>query len=397
MVGLRFTVFSENQSRLRFACHASIAVLVAALVAGCGTKARPTLAIGAAAPAFALPGVDGKVHALADYAQSPVLAVVFTCNHCPASELYERRIQQLHQDYRSRNVAVVAINPESPASVPIEELAYSDLADSLDDMKTRVAYRHLDYPYLYDGEKQAAAIAFGPAALPQIFVFDQQRLLRYAGRIDDNPREDLVKTRDGRNAIDALLAGRPVPVAATAAAGCPPAWLATTPQEMKGQAKAPAEPVTLRLAGLEDLKKLRQNGTSKLMLVNFWATWCTPCAIEFPDLQATWRMYRGRNVQLVTVSSNTPEEQSGVLKFLREQQAASDNRLFASDDTSAMQNAFDPLMPASVPFTLLIAPNGDVLHQQLGEVNFPELRRAILANLPDDAKSVGLQVYWAGK
>ena len=108
-------------------------------------------------------------------------------------------------------------------------------------------------------------------------------------------------------------------------------------------------------------------------------------------------MYRRRHVQLVTVSANTPEEQSGVLKFLREQRATSDNRLFASDDTAAMQNAFDPLMPASVPFTLLIAPNGDVLHQQLGEINFPELRRAILASLPDDERSQGLQAYWASK
>jgi peroxiredoxin len=371
-------------------------LLLAALAGGCGAYPHPTLAIGAPAPPFSLPGVDGNLHTLAEYAQSPVLAVVFTCNHCPASELYERRIQQLHADYRASGVAVVAINPESPASVPAEELAYSDVGESLEEMKVRAAFRHLEYPYLYDGDAQAAVSAFGPAALPQVFVFDRQRTLRYVGRIDDNRREDLVRTRDARNAIDALLAGRPVPVSQTTALGCAPAWLPKSPQPVDATTTAP-EPVTLHLAGLEDLKKLRQNGTSRLMVVNFWATWCAPCAVEFPDLQATYRMYRGRNVQLITVSANTPDEQSGVLTFLREQHASSDNRLFASDDTAAMQNAFDPLMPASVPFTLLIAPNGDVLHQQLGEINFPELRRAILASLPDDEKSQGLQTYWSMK
>src|SRR6187200_2854310 len=131
--------------------HLPVLLFLAALVNGCGADAHPTLAIGATAPSFSLPGVDGKVHSLADYAKSPVLAVVFTCNHCPASELYERRIEQLYQDYRARGATVVAINPESPTAVPVKELAYSDLTDSLDDMKRRVAYRRLEYPYLYDG------------------------------------------------------------------------------------------------------------------------------------------------------------------------------------------------------------------------------------------------------
>ena len=108
-------------------------------------------------------------------------------------------------------------------------------------------------------------------------------------------------------------------------------------------------------------------------------------------------MYRSRNLHMVMVSENTPEEQSGVLKFLREQTASSTNQLFASDDTAGLQDAFDPLMPASVPFTLVIAPNGDVLYQQLGEIDILELRRAILASFPDDGKYPGLQEYWSGK
>jgi len=162
----------------------------AVLAGGCSGTQPPTLAIGSPAPAFALPGVDGQTHALTDYAASPVLAVIFTCNHCPVSELYERRIQQLYADYRERGVAVVAINPDSPKTIALKELAYSDLADTLADMQARATYRHLEYPYLYDGDAQTAATAFKIVATPQIFVFDQQRTLRYQGRLDDNLRED---------------------------------------------------------------------------------------------------------------------------------------------------------------------------------------------------------------
>ncbi len=69
-------------------------------------------------------------------------------------------------------------------------------------MKIRVAYKHLTYPYLYDGETQAVANAYGPQATPHVFVFDRERHLRYEGRVDNSYRMELVKTQDARNAID---------------------------------------------------------------------------------------------------------------------------------------------------------------------------------------------------
>src|SRR5262245_27544066 len=128
----------------------ALAMLSLALSA-CRPDPRPALAIGASAPDFALPGVDGRTHTLAEYAASPVLVVIFSCNHCSSSQLYERRIQRLHDSYRARGAAVVVINPDHAAAIPPSALAYSDVGDSLAEMTTRVSYRHLDYPYLFDG------------------------------------------------------------------------------------------------------------------------------------------------------------------------------------------------------------------------------------------------------
>src|SRR5262245_44974746 len=102
-------------------------------------ETHPILAIGSAAPDFALPGVDGRMHRLSDYSGSPVLAVVFACNHCPISQLYEQRIQQLYDDYRGR-AAVVVVQPNAPEALRVDELDSSDTSDTLEEMKIRVAF-----------------------------------------------------------------------------------------------------------------------------------------------------------------------------------------------------------------------------------------------------------------
>src|SRR5580698_5689511 len=91
---------------------------------------HPTLAIGADAPDFSLMGTDDKTHALADYRASPILAVVFISNPCPASQLYEGRIRAIVADYAAKGVAVVAIAPNGPQSVEPSALNYSDVDDS---------------------------------------------------------------------------------------------------------------------------------------------------------------------------------------------------------------------------------------------------------------------------
>ena len=140
------------------------------------------------------------------------------------------------------------------------------------------------------------------------------------------------------------------------------------------------------------LKKLRANAGDNYTLVSFWATWCGSCVEEFSDLQDTFRMYDDRGFQLVTVSANTPDEKAGVLRFLQRKHATSHNLLFASDDTAALQAAFDPKWQSAVPYTVLLAPGGKVLYSTVGSVDILELRRKILAAMPSDY--IGFNKYW---
>ena len=357
---------------------------------------HPTLAIGSPAPDFNLPGIDGKAHRLSDYANAKVLVVVFTCNHCPTAQLYEPRIKRLADAYRGKGVELVAIQPNNPNAVRLDELGYTDVSDSLDEMKVRAAYRHFDFPYLYDGETQTVARAYGPKTTPHVFVFDAQRKLRYEGRIDNNQRENLAKTHEAADAIEALLAGRSIAVQHTGTFGCSTKWISKQAGREAEMKKIEAEPVTVNLASAADLKKLRANGTGKVLLVNFWATWCGPCVHEFADIENTWRMYRLRDFDLAMVATNMPDEKDGVLKMLNRQHASSRNLLFGSTDTYAMQAAFDPKWESGVPYTVLLSPDGKVLYEEQGEVDILKLRRTILANLPDP-DYLGHRAYWATK
>ncbi len=364
--------------------------------AGRGIQANsdhPVLPIGSPLPDFSLPGVDGKTHKASEYAGSKVLAIVFESNHCPVSQLYEGRIEKLYADYRSKGVTLVAINPNNAKAVRLDELGYTDVTDSLPEMKLRARLRGIDWPYLYDGDNQEVSSKFGAVATPHIFVFDDQRKLRYQGRIDDNQREDMAKSQDARNAIDALLAGRPVPVAETKAFGCTTKWLSKGSGVEQEWARIQNEPVTVDMVNAGDLKTLRANPTDKVTVAYFWSTGCAACTGQLFDLETTYRMYRKRAFNLVTISTNPPADAAAVMALLKKEYASSPNQQFATADRAGLQAAWGESWNLNAPLTMVIAPGGKVLYRKEGKIDVLEMRRIVLANMPDTGY-VGSQAYW---
>jgi thiol-disulfide isomerase/thioredoxin len=150
----------------------------------------------------------------------------------------------------------------------------------------------------------------------------------------------------------------------------------------------------VQLASVDQLKTLRQNaGTGKLLLIDFWATWCAPCVAEFPELQKMYRMYRQRAIDIVTVSVNAPDEKEMVLKFLNQQHAFNKNFLLNSQDPADAVPAFGSGWTGGVPFTALIGMNGELLYKTQGQVNTLEVKRVVLKNMPDDNYK-GQHAYW---
>jgi peroxiredoxin len=351
------------------------------------------LAIGSPAPDFSLPGVDGKTYSLASFKDRKALVIIFTAVHCPTAEVYEGRIKKLIADYTPKGVGFAVIQPNSAKALRLDEMGYTDVGDSIEDMKVRAEHRQFIFPFLYDGDTQEVAAKYGPTATPHVFVFDAKRMLRYQGRVDSNPREAYAKVPDARNAIDAVLSGDTVPVEKTPTVGCSIKWLDKATLHNAEQEAINKEPVPLEKIDAAGVKALRQNTTGKTLLVNFWATWCGPCTVEFPDLQNTFRMYRKRPFDLVTVSINYPDEEAAVRRFLEAQHASSRNFLSASMDPYELLRGFDPDWGGGVPYSMVIAPGGQVLYKENGRVDLLKARRLILASFPDD-DYVGQNAYW---
>jgi len=349
--------------------------------AGPRIGAAETLQIGSPAPAFRLPGVDGKTYRLEDFKDAEVLVIVFTCNHCPTAQAYEERIKRLAADYRDRKVALVAISPNDPLAVRLDELGYSDLGDSFEEMKIRAKDQGFAFPYLYDGEDQKVSRAYGPVATPHVFVFDRARKLRFVGRVDDSEKPQRVKSHDTRNAVEALLAGRAVPVEKTKVFGCSIKWSDKRESVQKALQTWAKEEVGLKRIDEKGVRELVKNGGKKLRLVNVWATWCGPCVTELPEFVAMNRMYRRRDFELVTISADPPEEENKVLEALEKNQVSAANYLFAGGDKYQLMDAVDEKSPGPVPHTILVAPGGKVLYRKSGPCEPLEIKKAIVGTL----------------
>jgi thiol-disulfide isomerase/thioredoxin len=172
------------------------------------------LAIGAKAPAFSLANaIDGKTYAFKP-GDGKISVVFFTCNQCPYAKAFEPRLITIAKQYAAKGVAFYAIDSN-------DEARYAE--ESLVNMKERAVTKGYPYPYLKDNDSSIAH-AYGARVTPHVYVIDQAGKLRYRGYIDDSARPEERKKAGLTDALDALLANKPVASTETRAFGCSIKW-----------------------------------------------------------------------------------------------------------------------------------------------------------------------------
>jgi thiol-disulfide isomerase/thioredoxin len=360
------------------------ALAVASMLIGTGHAADqpPTLELGATLPAFSLPGIDGRTYTDRSFADAKLLVLVFTCAHCPTAQAYQERIKKLVTDYAPKKVTLVAVNPNHAAAVRLDELGYTDLGDTMADMQERARAKRFNFVWLDDGPKQELSRQVGPVATPHVFIFDEQRALRFEGRIDDSERESLATKHDTRAALDALLAGRQPPATSTKVFGCSVKWADKLTDYAAYKRRWAEEPVSLERADAATLRALRANeGTGKIRFINVWATWCGPCITEFDELIEHNIRFRGRPFEMVTVAAELPDQEATVRDFLVKKHASTKNYIFASADKDALSEALDPKWKGPLPYTIIVDEKGKVIYREMGSIDFLKMRRAIVPAL----------------
>jgi thiol-disulfide isomerase/thioredoxin len=283
-------------------------------------------------------------------------------------------------DYKTKGVGIVAISPNDPLSVRLDEMGYTDVGDSFEDMKIRAKDKQFNFPYLYDGETSAVSMKYGPQATPHVFIFDENRKLRYSGRVDDGEKPGTARNHDTRNALDALIAGKPVSIEKTKTFGCSIKW-----PDKRDYAKAAfeewaKEKVTLEELEPDALKKILGNEGINYKLINVWATWCGPCVTEFPQFVDMNRMYRNREFELITITLDDLQRKPNALNFLTKKKASMKNYIFKGDKYEFIE-LIDKKWEGSLPYTLFLAPGGKILYSKQGIIEPLALKKLIAESI----------------
>ena len=353
-----------------------------------------TLAIGAAAPDFELPGIDEQMHKLSDYDHADVLMIVFTCNHCPDAQLAEPSLIQIVEDYKDKSFQLVAISSNNPRGLRPDELGFSVHGDSFKDMQQHAKDNGFNFPYLYDGATQEVGRAYGGQSSPHCFIFDRERKLRYTGRVNNlRKASDELTQSHARDAIDAIFAGEEIAEPVTRSFGCSTKWLYKMDSVAADEEAWKNKPVTIDAIDAAGVTALVANKTDKLRLINVWSTTCGPCIAEMPDLVMVNRNYQNRPFEMITISVDPVEQRAEALRFLEMHHVAlgrtaertiadegrtTNNYIWSSEDLDALAEALDAQWQGPLPHTLLVAPGGEVLYRHTGQVDVIELRHAIV-------------------
>lgn len=174
--------------------------------------------VGDLATDFSLKNVDGKFVSLKDFKEAKGFIVIFTCNHCPYSKLYEDRIIELDNLFASKGYPVIAINPNDPSIVP---------DDSYENMQKRAKEKAYPFPYLWD-ETQQIAKTYGAEKTPHVYLLNKEKeglRVCYIGAIDDNAQEaSEVKVHYVKEAVNSLLTGKKIEKTTSKAIGCSIKW-----------------------------------------------------------------------------------------------------------------------------------------------------------------------------
>lgn len=352
------------------------------------------LEIGAKVPDFSLPATDGKTYSLEDFSEAKVLVFVFTSNHCPDSRAARDRVVNFANAYEDKGVQVVKISANAPAALQKWEHGWAVYADTFEDMKAVAELHSFPFPYLFDGETQDTAWAFGAMSTPHVFIFDEERKLRYQGQFDDARRSyGEAETKTAQNAVDDILAGREIAEPVTRAYGCSTKWSWKIPAAEKSEKDWDELPVTVASLSGEEAKAIGANKTENLRLINLWSLTCGPCIAEFPDLAETYERFQRRGFEVVTISIDPIADKPKVEKFLKKQHIplapsiresveaegrSTNNYIFAESDLDVLADAIDKDWKGPIPHTVLLAPGGEVLWRHTDQLDPVELRTEIV-------------------
>ncbi|HEX4946717.1 MAG TPA: redoxin domain-containing protein [Blastocatellia bacterium] len=343
--------------------------LVATFFLTLSAVAQPTkVPVGQPAPDFTLKDTSGKAHSLKAY-RGQTVVIGFVGTKCPIANAYITRMNGIAADYKAKNVVFLGIN--------------SNVNEPLKLVKEHAAKAKYGFAILKD-DGNVVADSYGASVTPEMYIIDAEGVLRYHGRVDNASDERRVERHDLRVALDELLAGHSISKADLKAFGCviKRAGVSETKVLHKPATKPAPTESPIALLKPADFNKLKTDSQGKVLLINFWATWCAPCVAEFPEFVMIDKNYRAKGVRTISISTDEKSDmESAVLPFLKKQKAEFESFISDSDDPQELIDVVDKNWSGALPATFVFDKSGKLVFTKYGIIDREELLKVLEAAL----------------
>ena len=335
-----------------------IALCLLALV---GFAQPAKISPGQVAPNFSLKDINGKQHSLQAY-RGKFVVVGFVGVKCSIANAYISRMNTIANEYKFRDVVMLGIN--SNANEPVKII------------KPHIQKNKIGFPVLKD-EKNIIANEYGAFVTPEVYVIDKEGTLRYHGRVDNTSNEARVERHDLRVALDEMLSGKTVSKPELKAFGCQ-INRSTEMAAVSIPVKASLADDTVTLLKPAEFKKLKDDAKDKVLVINFWATWCAPCVAEFPEFVKLDAEYRSKGVKIIAISTDEKSDLAGaVIPFLKKQKAEFPSYLSDADDPQELIDVVDKNWSGALPATFVFDKAGKMILAKYGIIDREELVKKI--------------------
>jgi len=335
-------------------------------------------------PPFSLRATNGEVYTESDFDDKKVLGIVFLSNHCKVSQLFQNHLIALTRKY-SKDMVIIAVSPNYEQSILPDELAYSDLGDSFEDMVKRANRMKYNFPYLHDGDDQNLTKEIGAKITPTIYLYNQDRELFYSGRIGNIDSPDNMETSEVNQAISSLLIGKKTSFKRTKVFGTAIKTKNHLFVAEQVRQRYADEKVRLSEADARKLNFYLTHNTRKPKLFYVWQTSDGKPRDNLIKLSFLYKIFRKRGFKLITVCIAKKDEEDKIVEFLENSQLSSTNFIVYGHHISPLASIIPDDVEKVTPYFRLLSSRGEKLIGSHGEISTDSLRYEIVKAL-DDSK-----------
>ena len=332
-------------------------------------------------PDFELTSTSGKIYSRDDFDDKKLLAIVFLSNHCRVSQIFQNHIMQIKKLFAQESVSIIAVSPNYEDAILPDELAYSDLGDSFEEMKKRAYRKKYNFPYLYDGKDQAITKEIGVKITPTVFIYNQKRNLVYEGKIGNHETPNRLETSDLHHNLKENLVTASTKTKRTKVFGTSIKFKDDLPIAEKVHARNARETVKLTQANEKKLSFYLTHKTYKPKLFYVWQSEDKECRDNLVKLSSVYKIFRKRGLRVFTVCISNMDNFEKALDHLKQSQMSSMNFIVSGHEIGPLTKVAPKGLQQITPFFRLIGSDGKMLTGGRGEISSDRLRIEILEAL----------------